>query len=118
MREAIEATGLSVDLHVVSDGEMAIKFIDANDAKTCSLILLDLNLPKKSGLQVLEYVRQSYRFAKTQVFIVSSSDSVKDRAEAACIGADAYFRKPSSYDGYIEIGEAIKMLLLEQPLNE
>ncbi|MEO6823909.1 MAG: hypothetical protein ABI167_04130 [Nitrosospira sp.] len=48
--------------------------------------------------------------------VVSSSDSIKDRAEAASMGADAYFRKPSGYEAYIRIGEIVKdLLLIKQP---
>jgi DNA-binding response OmpR family regulator len=51
---------------------------------------------------VLQHLRQSLKLAKTRALIVSSPDSFKDRAEAAHLGADGYFRKPSSYDGYIK----------------
>jgi hypothetical protein len=50
------------------------------------------------------------------VVVVSSSDSIKDRAEAASMGADASFRKPSGYEACIRIGEIVKdLLLIEQP---
>jgi CheY-like chemotaxis protein len=119
MREALEAENITTRLHVVSDGEMAIRYIDelAADSKghCLSLVLLDLNLPKKSGFEVLEHLRRNQRCGNALVVIVSSSDSISDRAEAAAMGADAYFRKPSDYAAYLKIGEIIKdMLLVKQ----
>jgi len=74
--------------------------------------LLDLNLPKKPGIEVLRYLRRSRRCANSLVLVVSSSDSEKDRAEAANVGANGYFRKPSAYEAYIRIGEVVQGLLL------
>jgi two-component system, chemotaxis family, response regulator Rcp1 len=120
MREALEVAKLPANLHVVSDGEMAIRYIDelnADDAAPClSLVLLDLNLPKKPGIEVLEHLRRTQKCGNSLVVVVSSSDSIKDRAEAASMGADAYFRKPSGYEAYIKIGEIVKdLLMVEQP---
>jgi DNA-binding response OmpR family regulator len=116
MREALEAENITTRLHVVSDGEMAVRYIDelAADSKghCLSLVLLDLNLPKKSGFEVLEHLRRNQKCGNALVVIVSSSDSIRDRAEAAAMGADAYFRKPSDYAAYLKIGEIIKDMLL------
>ena len=89
----------------------------ADDAAPClSLVLLDLNLPKKPGIEVLEHLRRTRKCGNSLVVVVSSSDSIKDRAEAASMGADAYFRKPSGYEAYIKIGEIVKdLLMVEQP---
>jgi DNA-binding response OmpR family regulator len=123
MREALEAAEIAARVHVVSDGEMAIRYIDelnaANDSGNCpALVLLDLNLPKISGIEVLEHLRRSCKCRQSMVVVVSSSDSVKDRAEAASMGADAYFRKPSGYEAYLRIGEIAKDLLLMDPPAE
>jgi two-component system, chemotaxis family, response regulator Rcp1 len=116
MREALEVAKVSASLQVVSDGEMAMQYIDelnADDSGNCpALVLLDLNLPKISGIEVLEHLRRSRKCKNSLVVVVSSSDSVKDRAEAASMGADAYFRKPSGYEAYLRIGEIAKDLLL------
>jgi DNA-binding response OmpR family regulator len=122
MREALEAAEIAASLHVVSDGEMAMRYIDelnADGSGNCpALVLLDLNLPKVSGIEVLEYLRRSSKCRQSLVVVVSSSDSVIDRAEAASMGADAYFRKPSGYEAYLKIGEIAKDLLLMDPPAE
>lgn len=116
MREALEAAGVEANLHVMSDGEKAVRFIDEADedgAAPCPcLVLLDLNLPKKPGIEVLRHLRRSRRCANSVVLVVSSSDSHKDKAEVASMGANGYFRKPSDYEAYIRIGETVKALLL------
>jgi CheY-like chemotaxis protein len=119
LREAIAAAGVPADLHVVSDGEWAIEFIDQMDAGEdvlCpSLVILDLNLPKRTGAEVLEYLRQSGKFRNIPVLIVTSSDSEEDRARAIQLGAAGYFRKPSAYEAFLKIGEVVKDILTARP---
>jgi CheY-like chemotaxis protein len=122
MREALEVAKIAASLQVMSDGEMAMQYIDelnADDSGCCpALVLLDLNLPKISGIEVLAYLRRSRKCRHSLVVVISSSDSVKDRAEAASKGADAYFRKPSGYEAYLKIGEIAKdLLLMDQPVG-
>lgn len=118
MREAITATILA-DLHVVSDGESAVKFIDAadtDDGAPCpGLILLDLNLPKRSGIEVLQHIRRSRKCSDALILIVTSSDSQNDRHATTQLRVNGYFRKPSTYDAYRKIGEIVKDLLTEPP---
>jgi chemotaxis family two-component system response regulator Rcp1 len=115
LREAIELAHIPADLHVVTDGERAFAFIDeadAHDTAPCpGLVILDLNLPRKTGGEVLEHLRQSRKCRYARVLIVTSSDSEQDKASTAKLGADAYFRKPSGYDAYMKIGEMVKDML-------
>lgn len=117
MREALSAASVRAELHVVSDGESAIRFIDATDAddnaRCPALILLDLNLPKKTGLEVLRYLRTSQKFSKAVVLIVTSSDSQNDRQAATQLGANGYFRKPSGFEAYLKVGEIVRDLLAD-----
>lgn len=115
IQEAIEATKLRVTLHVVKDGEQAVRFFDRADADasmTCPvLIVLDINLPKKQGSEVLKHMRQSRKCANAPVVVVSTSDSVRDREQMRNLGANAYFRKPSKYDDFMKFGDMVKALL-------
>ena len=120
IREAIKLANVSADLHVVSDGEKAVAFIDAaesDDHAPCpTLILLDLNLPKKNGLEVLQHVRSTRKCAGALVLIITSSDSERDRQETSRLGASGYFRKPSGYNDYLKLGEVVKNLLSTGPV--
>ena len=110
VREALKRAGGDFQLTVLEDGEKAVQFIDRMDrdenAACPSLVLLDLNLPKKSGEQVLEHMRSSRRCGHIPVIVVTSSDSPRDKAQAARLGATQYFRKPSRLDEFMQLGPA------------
>jgi DNA-binding response OmpR family regulator len=72
--------------------------------------LLDLNLPKVDGFEVLRRLRESKRLAQIPVLIVSSSDSPGDRRAAAALGA-GYFRKSTSYEEFLKLGSVLKKIL-------
>ncbi len=105
---------LPFDVYAAGDGELAVQFMDraeSNPDSPCPhLLLLDLNLPKIDGFEVLRWVRASERWSMLPVLIVSSSDSPKDRAEAARLGA-GYFRKPMAYLEFSKIGGVLRQLL-------
>jgi len=101
-------------VHVAADGQRAIDFIDQSEkdpAAPCPhLMLLDINLPKADGFEVLRRLRESQRCGKVPVLMISSSDSPSDRNQAAELGA-GYFRKPPSYDEFLKLGAVLKKLL-------
>jgi chemotaxis family two-component system response regulator Rcp1 len=115
IQEAIGSTRLQLTLHIAKDGEQAIRFFDRADAHPempCpSLVILDINLPKKQGGEVLKHMRQSPKCAHALVLVVSTSDSAKDREQMTNLGADGYFRKPSQYDEFMKLGDIVKGLL-------
>jgi CheY-like chemotaxis protein len=115
IRRAIQTYGLSLQVHVCSDGEEALRYIDQAESDptvACPfLLLLDLNLPKKSGSEVLERVRNARRWSAIPVVVVTSSDSLEDRQQAAELGANHYFRKPASYREFLKIGEILQEYL-------
>jgi chemotaxis family two-component system response regulator Rcp1 len=115
VREALEQSGLEFDLHVLDDGEKALDFIDRVDrgdnVPRPNLLLLDLNLPKRSGGQVLERVRQSRVCGDVPVVILTSSDSPKDKSQAAHFRATEYFRKPSRLEEFMRLGPLVRGLL-------
>lgn len=75
------------------------------------LVLLDLNLPKKDGIEVLRHMRKSAACQNTRVLIVTSSDSTGDRESVKALGLDGYFRKPSVYAEFMKLGSMIRELL-------
>jgi len=115
VREALEQSGLEFELMVFDDGEQGVDFVETMDRDATlacpHLFLLDLNLPKKTGGQILERVRQSPRCAKIPVVILTSSDSHRDKAQAADLNATGYFRKPSRLDDFMKLGPYVRGLL-------
>jgi DNA-binding response OmpR family regulator len=114
VREAIRMEDLPLEVHVAPDGQQAIEFITKAetdpDAPCPQLVLLDLNLPKVDGFDILRRLRASQKFKTIPVLIVSSSDSPTDRSRAAELGA-GYFRKPPSYEEFLKLGAVLKQLL-------
>lgn len=117
IRKAITSAEVNADLHFVSDGDAATQFFDFADADAnapCpALVLLDLNLPKKNGDEVLRHLRSSRRCGNAGVLIVSSSDAARDREALAELGVNGYFRKPSDYYEFMKLGDLVKQLLPE-----
>jgi DNA-binding response OmpR family regulator len=115
VREALRQAGLDFNLNVLDDGEKAVDFIDRlnqdSNLDCPSLVLLDLNLPKRSGDQILEHMRQSERFKSVPVIVVTSSDSPRDKAQTTRLGATKYFRKPSRLDEFMKLGLLVRDVL-------
>lgn len=117
VEEAIKAHGVPVEIHAVEDGAEAVAVIERAetdpDAFFPGIVVLDLNLPKKSGAEVLRLMRQSPRFKTLPVIVLTSSDSIRDRTEVARLGANRYFRKPATYDEFLEVGAVLNEMLAE-----
>ena len=115
IRRAIEGAGLNAKLQVIRDGEQAIKYFDLADsldpAEVPDLVILDINLPKRAGAEVLRHMRNSLSCANALVIGVSTSDSVREREELTKLGAYGYFRKPSEFDEFMKLGALVKEAL-------
>jgi CheY-like chemotaxis protein len=97
LRRAFRKVGLQVPLHVVTDGEAALAYLagegsfgDRQVHPLPNIILLDLKLPKRSGLEVLEWKHRQPRLRDIPVIIVTSSEEESDRQRAAELGARHY----------------------------
>jgi DNA-binding response OmpR family regulator len=99
---------------IVPDGERALDFVakaeQEPDAPCPNVVLLDLNLPRIDGLEVLRRLRAIDKFRNIPVLVVTSSDSPTDRNNAAKLGA-SYFRKPVTYDEFLGIGRVLRKFL-------
>jgi CheY-like chemotaxis protein len=115
VERAIELRKLSVRVEVISDGEEACSYFaqaDASSSTPCpAAVLLDLNLPRKSGQEVLRQIKHTGKCSGVPVVIITSSNSPEDRRETAALGAAGYFRKPTSYQEFLQIGQVLEDLL-------
>jgi two-component system response regulator len=106
IREALKDSGLLYDLTVTSDGETALTFLKTGSEKP-QLILLDINLPKKSGLEVLKEIKIDPLLRAIPVIMLTSSSSQTDVALAYKYSCNAYVRKPLGFDKLVSTIETI-----------
>ena len=118
VRRALEKQGLDHELTVARNGEEALRLLDRAgkdpDFDAPDLIVLDLNLPKVDGTQVLLRVRKSTALGAIPVIILTSSDSPKDRESALELGANMYFRKPTDLQSFMHLGEVVATMLRDR----
>jgi len=119
VKEALREHHLQHELRVVKDGAEAIEFVaqmgKAGGEPCPDIILLDLNLPKADGYQVLKEFRKHPECACIPVIVVTSSDSQRDHEQARTFGIAHYFRKPSSFDEYMRLGAVVQSVLQTEP---
>lgn len=100
MRRAFARAGLEPDFRSACDGDKAVAYLentsDGGDNPTPDLVLLDLNLPARSGFEVLQWIRAQPRLSRLPVVVISSSGRPEDRERARQLGADDYLVKPTS----------------------
>jgi CheY-like chemotaxis protein len=112
VREAIRARGLAVDLTVYPDVPEAIAGLCEAGNALPQAILLDLNLPKGEGMNVLKVLRGSERLGEVPLAILTSSRSPRDIEQAQRFKVDAYIHKPSTLDDFLRVvGDAVAELL-------
>lgn len=109
IREVLRNSGLDFQLHVSRDGQDALSYLQGGSG--AALVLLDLNIPKVAGVEVLRQLRADARYSRTCVVVVSSSDSEFDRKAVERLGVQAYFQKPADLRAYRELAVVIKKAL-------
>jgi len=118
VREALAWNEVKSDLMIARDGDEAIKLLEEIDSKLLpcpDLVVLDLNLPRRSGFDVLERMRSSPRCEGVPVAVLSSSDAPMDKQRAQRLGASRYFKKPSNLTDFMSIGGRLKEMI--HPFN-
>ncbi len=102
---------------VVRDGQEALDWLLNASNPVPSMILLDLRLPKVSGLEVLQRVRQEPRLKLVPVVILTSSKEENDVASGYKLGVNSYIRKPVNFDQFTEAVRQLGLywLVLNEP---
>lgn len=99
---ALRQQGIPKNIHVAYDGLSALDFLNKrgkfNDAPTPDLVLLDLVLPKLSGIEVLKHIKTNEELATIPVVVFATSDTDKDISETYDLHANAYMAKPLNYE--------------------
>ncbi|MBV8068305.1 MAG: response regulator [Acidobacteriaceae bacterium] len=106
LETALQEAQIPVQLYRVSDGEQALAFLQKagaySKAPRPDLILLDLNLPRMNGLEVLSEMQSHGDLRSIGVVVFTSSSLAADRRRSLSLGAREYITKPSSFDGFVQ----------------
>ncbi|MFP4368078.1 MAG: response regulator [Candidatus Kapaibacterium sp.] len=112
IKEALKLSRLSTSLKIANDGEEAIDYLTDNCEKMESqkpdIILLDLNLPKKDGIEVLSFIKNNNRIKDIPVIVLTVSGCNNDVLKAYSHHANCYIRKPVDFDKFEEIVRQIE----------
>ena len=115
IREALHEHGVEAAVRVASDGREVLQIVcplpGGDPVPRLDLIILDLNLPRHDGIEILQQLRGSAVLATVPVVVLTSSDSPRDQKIANQLGATCYLRKPSSLEQFLALGEVLKDLL-------
>src|ERR1041385_2799510 len=110
IRKAFKKAGVTNPIHVVRDGQEAIDYLSgegeyANRAEhpLPELILLDLNMPRMDGFQVLQWLRQQPELGQIPVVVLTSSDRISEINSAYAIGANSFLVKPGDFEDYANL---------------
>ncbi len=113
-REAFTETEIGNHIHFVKDGEELLHYLfkegvyKLKDIELPNLIILDLNMPRKTGLEALEEIKHHDRLRNIPVVIFSTSSKKGDINQSYTLGANTYITKPKSYEGFVDIAKSIE----------
>lgn len=118
MQEVLGDTDMPIELHIAKDGEEAIDFLYArnqfaNIEKLPDLVILDLNLPKRHGCDILEEIKMHKEFRKIPVLVLSSSKAPEDVSRCYQLYANTYMRKPVDLDSFQKLIQIVRSYWLE-----
>ena len=117
VEEVLEEAKIRNVIHVVSDGEEAILFLNGEGKFSGSprpdIILLDLNLPKKDGREVLKEIKENDSLKNIPIVILTTSGAEKDILKSYDLHANAYITKPLDFDQFIMVIKSIANFWIE-----
>jgi CheY-like chemotaxis protein len=114
LRMALDTAEFAYEMTVLSDGAEALAmFRQATGETVPDVVVLDLNLPKYGGLEILEAARANPYLAATPVAILSSSSSPRERSRIELFGFVTFITKPPDLDQYLNIGALIRDFVIE-----
>ncbi len=111
LREALRENGVEADYELAEDGEKAIQQLRRLETTgpLPDLIVLDLNLPRVRGQEILRFIKGEDVLKKIHTVIVTSSGAARDRE--ACVAADAYFLKCSDWNDCLKLAHQLAAYL-------
>ena len=114
IRRAFRKAGIAPPMSIVADGDQAVAYLaregeyaDTERFPVPMLVLLDLKLPRRSGLEVLAWLRQQPELRRMLVVVLTSSEENSDLVHAYDLGANSYLVKPVNFKDFIRLVELI-----------
>jgi two-component system, chemotaxis family, response regulator Rcp1 len=105
-REALQSARVANELNVVGDGEEALRYLRGEGehvgSKACHLVLLDLNLPKKGGREVLSEIKSDPALQHIPVIVLTTSADEEDILRSYQLHANAYVTKPVGFGDFLD----------------
>ncbi len=110
IQDSFSDAKVAIQMDVVKNGEKAIEYLQdkSTEHRLPDIVLLDINLPRKSGIEVLKFVKLSDELKHIPVIILTTSSSEKDINEAYDNYVNCYITKPVSADKFIEVVSKIE----------
>jgi CheY-like chemotaxis protein len=109
-RRALAKSRVANELYVVRDGQEALEYLlggDEADAPRPDLILLDVNLPRVNGMEVLERIRRDDDLAVIPVIMLTASDREEDVVKSYRLGSNTYIQKPVEFEKFLQALEVL-----------
>lgn len=111
-QEGLRASKLHINLHVVDNGEKALAFLHReppyDDAPRPGLIILDLNLPRINGMEVLKEIKSNEALQTIPTVILTTSRAEEDVVRSYKLGANCYVSKPLNLDEFVKVVSSIE----------
>jgi len=95
--EALAASKMETNITMVNDGVELMEYLEQEDAEVPALLFLDLNMPRKNGMECLLEIRQMPKYRDMVIAIYSTSSSEKDIEQTFFSGANVYMKKPTDF---------------------
>jgi CheY-like chemotaxis protein len=114
LQRAFRKAGVTLNIQAVSDGDKAVAYLSGADAfadrekfPMPAIALLDLKMPRKSGLEVLAWIRSEEKLRRLVVVIFTSSKHDEDVRRAYELGANSYLVKPVGFDMLVDLARSV-----------
>ena len=112
IRQILLGCGLNLRVEVARNGQEALVYLEglsgSRPAMATALVLLDLNVPKVTGIELLQFIRTKSCLRQMPVIVVTSSNAESDRTAAERLGADGYFPKPADLNAYQRLAALVR----------
>ncbi len=111
-REVMKEGGVESMLRVAMDGEEALRMLRKEGGHAClpmpDLIILDLNLPRMNGIEVLRAIKEDPSLRRIPVLVMTTSEAAEDVNAAYDLNANCYIAKPCDFTSYMDVIQVIK----------